>query len=216
MGMVVGNFGSGKTKAVVRWAVQNGGLYVRALGEWRRRPLWLLHDIGREIGDHVRDWKHTEKMFREVCGQLLSRPRPIFLDESEYVVSCARLMATVRDLYDLTGAPVVLVGGPEIVAGVERYQAAANRILQRVDFTPLSIEEVSLYAAERAGLELPPDSSAELHALTEGNFRLLDVALDDLERRRAQNPGMSLEPKVIRKVKPAVSRAVKDLARMAA
>jgi len=210
MGVVVGAFGSGKTKAVIRWAGANRSKYVRALGEWRKRPLWLLHDLGAELGDDVRQWQSTERMFREVEEKMKDFPGIIFFDEAEYIVSCPRLMALVRDLYDVSGAPVVLVGGLPVISGLSNFEAAASRTLKRVDFTDLSVDELVMFCEWRSRIRLAADGAVALHAMTAGNFRLLDVALDALEHRRDQNPETIFNAKVVGLAQPAITRAVRE------
>ena len=56
------------------------------------------------------------------------------MDEADYVVGNARIMETLRDIYDATEQPLILVGMEEIVRRISQRKQLFNRISQWIEF----------------------------------------------------------------------------------
>ena len=193
LALVHGHQGYGKTVATEWWAVQQGAVYLRAQAAWT--VPWLLMDLAAALGlapEHL-----SRENFRLVVRELRQRPRPVLLDEADYLVRERRLLDTVRDLYDATGAPVVLVGMAGVREAIARRSPQFwSRVSQEVEFMPLTVEDTRLIALELCGIELPAELARRVVRDTEGNFRRTVVLLNHLETRRRANPKADAEEMV--------------------
>jgi DNA transposition AAA+ family ATPase len=186
LALVHGHQGYGKTVATEWWAVQQGAVYLRAQAAWT--VPWLLMDLAASLGlapEHI-----SRNNFRLVTRELRQRPRPVLLDEADYLVRDRRLLDTVRDLYDTAGAPIVLVGMAGVREAVARRSPQFwSRVSREVEFSPLGVEDTRLIALELCGLELPAEAARRLVRETEGIFRKTVVLLHGIETRMKANPG---------------------------
>jgi DNA transposition AAA+ family ATPase len=190
LALVHGHQGYGKTVATEWYAVQQGCVYLRAQGAWT--PPWLLMDLAAALGlapEHL-----ARNNFRQAARELARRPRTVLLDEADYIVRERRLLDTVRDLYDASGSPVVMVG----MAGVKEALARKSpqfwsRVSQEVEFTPLTVEDVQLIGLELCDLKLSPELARRLQKRAEGNFRKTVVLLNQVEIKGRANPEAGAE-----------------------
>jgi len=200
LALVHGHQGYGKTVATEWWAVQHGAVYLRAQAAWT--VPWLLMDLAAALGlapEHI-----SRNNFRLAARELRQRPRAVLLDEADYLVRDRRLLDTVRDIYDGTGAPVVLVGMAGMREAVARRSPQCwSRVSQEVEFLPMTVEDVRLVALELCDLELNRDQARRIVRETEGNFRRTVVLLHHLETRRRAHP----EAEVGEMVEQAARRA---------
>lgn len=193
LGLVFGQAGLGKTRAVHWYHTQNGGVYLRAKAIWT--PRMMLQEICSELEQDPE--YQTVKVFNQVIEELLIRPRLMFVDEADYLCTNWKMLETLRDLHDITGAPIVLVGMAGIKSKLARHHQLWSRISQVVEFRPLSCNEVAFIAQELAGLNLPEDVVQSLTKATSGYFRDIMVALDHLEGIIRANPGSKVSSKMI-------------------
>ncbi len=178
LALIHGHQGYGKTVATHWYAVQSAAVYLRAQGAWTVN--WLLMDLAAALG--LAPEGISRANFRNVVGELSKRPRVVMLDEADYVVRDRKMLDTVRDLHDATGAGMVLVG----MAGCKEMVARKSpqfwsRVSQEVEFTPLSREDVRVIAADLAELKLSEELSGKIQRQTEGNFRKVVVLLAQME-----------------------------------
>ena len=97
------------------------------------------------------------------------------------------LVETIRDLSDRTDCPVIFVGTDQMMVQLLQREQVASRLSQVVRFKPLSVDEVSMAAAELSGIQLNPAAAEVLHKISRGFFRDLKVALSHIERTVAAN-----------------------------
>ncbi len=194
LALVHGHQGYGKTVACQWYAVQNGSIYLRAQAAWTVN--WLLMDLAAALGHAPEGISRAN--FRVVKEELGKRPRLIMLDEADYVIRQRLLLDTVRDLHDLSGAPVCLVGMAGAREAVARKSPQFwSRVSQEVEFQPLSAEDVALIGYQMAGLKLDGRQAREILKRTEGNFRKTVVLLAHVESLRKANPEAELTDQVV-------------------
>lgn len=177
MAMCYGEPGTGKTRAARSLYAEHGGVYVRALEGVSQNA--FLQQICFELSGQRPHGSARCK--NALLDQLRAEPRPIYADEADRLTN-ARL-EDLRDLHDLTGAPVVLIGEmglPTRVAALSRLNDRIPSAL-RVQFGEITARDVMLYALEAAGLKLSPEAAALVHKETKGNFRRVYGAMLSLE-----------------------------------
>jgi DNA transposition AAA+ family ATPase len=188
--LVHGHQGFGKTMATQWYAVQSGAVYVRAQAAWTVN--WMLQELCAQLGlapDGI-----TRHNFRQVREELFKRPRLLILDEADYVIRERRMLDTVRDIYDMSGAAIVLVGMAGAREAIARKSPQFwSRVSQEVEFTPLAAADVQMIAAELADLQLTAANAGKIQRQAEGNFRKTVVLLAQMETLIKANPQAAQE-----------------------
>ncbi|MHB9074620.1 MAG: AAA family ATPase [Desulfobaccales bacterium] len=86
----------------------------------------------------------------------------------------------MRDLTELSGAPVVLIGEEPLEAMLQDRDQVWSRTYQALKFKANDIADVRLLALKAAGLELEREAATHLHQWANGDLRPLDSALAGL------------------------------------
>jgi DNA transposition AAA+ family ATPase len=157
MGLFYGEPGLGKTKTCLWWAARNDGIFVRTKKLMTGR--WLLEEIVAELGEAPAF--RTADLFRQIRDQLLERPRAIFIDEIDYFDG--RIIETLRDVYDETNAPMILIGMGQVDKKLMRYKHLWDRLSEVVKFNELSQADISRVAAQLCETPLSEDAVSFIH-----------------------------------------------------
>jgi DNA transposition AAA+ family ATPase len=154
MGLLYGEPGLGKTKSTLWWAAHNDGIFVRTKKLMTGR--WLLEEIVAELGEAPA--YRTADLFRQIRDQLLERPRAIFIDEVDYFD--ARMIETLRDVYDETNAPLVLIGMGQADKKMMRYKHLWDRLSEVIKFNELTQADIAGIAGQLCEVPLTEDAIA--------------------------------------------------------
>ena len=169
-GMVRGRAGRGKTRTCQWWHAHNSSIYLRTMKIWAKSDIEFLKDFARELG--VIDPPHRRGIcFREIIDRLIDDPRPVFLDEIEKVTGL--IIEIIRDISDITAAPFVFVGEEELYGVMERNRRVWSRTYQQLQFEPIGIADIIMYAADASGLKLETAVAGILHRASGGDFRIV-------------------------------------------
>lgn len=187
MALVWGPTGWGKTTAAAWLRNRVDGVFIRALGVWT--PSSMLEAIARELGG---TWRGScARTLDWICERLEQRPRPLMVDEADYVLRRSAMVDSLRDLHDFSGVPVIMIGMPGIQRQLVRWPQVTGRILHEVEFRPCDLEDAHVLA--NALCEVRPDGAllARLEAEARGSVRLIVVGLARIEafaRARGLDP----------------------------
>jgi len=154
MALVYGEPGLGKTKTSLWWIAQNDGVFIRTKKLMSGR--WLLEEIVAELGEAP--MRRTSDLFRQAQEQLLEHPRTIFVDEADYLSHDARVLETLRDIHDITGAPIVLIGMDQADKKLARYKHLYDRFSEIVHFKPLNEQDIRTIADQLCEVTLSDDA----------------------------------------------------------
>ncbi|HOE18892.1 MAG TPA: ATP-binding protein [Syntrophorhabdaceae bacterium] len=160
MALIYGEPGLGKTKAALWWCVQNDGVFIRTKKLMTGR--WLLEEIVAELGEAPAH--RTPELFRQIQDQLFSRPRTIFIDEVDYLTYDARVIETLRDIHDITGAPVVFIGMAGADKKLMRYRHLHDRFSEIVRFHDLTLDDVRAIADQLCEVKLLADAIQHIYS----------------------------------------------------
>jgi DNA transposition AAA+ family ATPase len=178
--MIIGEAGIGKTVAARQAHAMGGGIYLRVLEGWSQ------HDFLQSICYEVAGTRpHGSGRCKTQIINELAKPdakQTIFIDEADRL-HISRL-EDLRDIHDMTGAPIVLIGESGLTGRVAARPRINDRIPAefRVRFGPITTQDVSMYAAQSAGLKLSAEACAILHQLSKGNFRRTHNMIISLEQ----------------------------------
>lgn len=163
--------GRGKTVTTQHWAAANNAVYLRMQTVWRTSELYFLQGLCLETGVEGAPPHRKAPAFAAVVDRLLAEPRTVFLDEIEKLP--AFMLDVVRDLSDLSAAPFVLIGEEELCPAMKRNRRVWSRTYQQLEFKPIEIKDVIIYANELAGIKIAPDAAQVFHRASDGDFRIV-------------------------------------------
>lgn len=167
--------GRGKTSCVEDYAVNSGAVYLYVEDE--TTPLGLLQDICRELnGMQPRQKKHAKRIIAE---ELDDSARTLLIDEADKL--CIHGLGHLKDIHDMTGVPVVLVGEPALYGKLHSRTRLWDRVTKTVEFGSVTLEDVVVLGMKACDLKIQPDAAALLLRRCKGGFRGLYHDLRDLE-----------------------------------
>jgi len=177
LAMVDGEAGRGKTRTSQWFSAHNNCVYLRVATIWQTSELGFLTALCIELGIPTPP-RSKGKCFISAVDQLVDNSRPVFLDEIEKLPK--NFLDIVRDLSDLTATPFVLMGEKELKSLMIENKRVWSRTFQQLEFSPVAVSDIIVFAKEAAGMNLTPDVAAIVHASSGGDFRLIKRDLIEL------------------------------------
>ena len=159
--------GTGKTDVGQWYAAQNDVPYIRAKDITSRRS--LLANIVAELG--VAGAFRSDELFSQIVEQLIERPRPIIIDEVDYLLR-GGAVEILRDINDMTNTPVIMMGMENADKSLRRYRHLYDRFSAIVKFELFSAAEIATLAAEICTVALDEDAVAFIAQSGQGKLRL--------------------------------------------
>lgn len=177
MGLVYGYTGAGKTTAITWLVNKTTGVYVRANSGWT--PAAMLGRIMTELG--AEPMQRRAAMVEYISDRLAQKRRPLFVDEADYLVRDPSMLEGLRDLHDLSGMPVVLVGMADIEKKIVHRQQLARRISHWVEFLRSDLDDARTLADTVLEVEVDDELLATVLAEAKGSIGLMTVAFSRIE-----------------------------------
>jgi DNA transposition AAA+ family ATPase len=180
MGLLWGAPGTGKTTSIAYVANVHDGVYIRALG--CSTVTTILGDICRELGG--KRLQRRADMVEYICHELTrdSRmARPIFVDEADYCFRNFDIVDALRDIYDMSKCPVILIGMEDIARRIRTNERISRRITQWIEFQGLDLDDTTMVAHQLCEVKLTSDLVEYLHRETTGNIGRIIIALNKIE-----------------------------------
>lgn len=176
--MAWGEAGRGKTICAMNSFAEGGGVYLRAWEGWSQAA--FLQSLCFEVTGLRPRGSNNCKV--KIIETLDHEARTIYVDEADRL-QVGRL-EDLRDIHDMTGSPVVLIGEEGLAARVASRRRIDDRIPAefRVKFDAITMQDISIYAMEAADLRLTPGAAKMIHNITRGNFRRVHNAMLSLEQ----------------------------------
>lgn len=134
LGLFYGPSGYGKSVAAAFCTATSGAAYVEAQSTWTQRA--FLEAVARELG-LVRLERVLHNLSRQIIETLLAEPRPIIIDEMDYIVKRG-YVDLIRDFHDAAGVPILMIGEEQMPALLRKWERVDNRVLIRVAAQPCS------------------------------------------------------------------------------
>jgi len=162
------------------------GIYVRAIGCWTVTS--MLGDICRELGGERKLRRHD--MVEYICSELTKEEkplRPIFIDEADYCFRQFEMVDSLRDIYDLSGCPVIMIGMEDIARKIKTNARIARRITQWVEFKGLDLGDVRTVADDCCDVTIADDLCRHLHKECSANIGRIIIGLTKIEKFARSN-----------------------------
>jgi len=180
MGILWGEPGEGKSTVVAHAANQMNGICIRARRSWTMTS--LLESIVTELNGVPA--KRRSKMEEWIERRLMENKeqRIIFVDEADYLFNSTDMLDVLRDIYDQTGTPVVLIGMELIARRIQENGRFARRITSWVEFKGIDLEDARIVADTLCEVSVSDDLIAHLHREAKANIGRIVVGLSRVER----------------------------------
>lgn len=169
--LAYGQAGRGKSVAADRCYCERGGAYVRVWQGWSQTSFLqrLLFEVRGKNADLPR---HAGNRCKEMIVQeLLTENKPLFIDEADRLH--IDRIEDLRDIHEMTGSPVILIGEEGIFGLLSERRRIWSRVSHEVEFGPINPSEVAIYALRAAALNIPADLCKRIADKSEGDFRLV-------------------------------------------
>ena len=191
LGVGSGPSGYGKTIASQYCQNQYTATYIECRHHWTAKGFCeaLLIELG------VSRPKGTiSRMMTEICNRIGDDPdRPLIIDEADKLVDKHNI-ELVRDIYETTQAPVILVGEEQLPQKLEEYERVHNRVLDWVLFQPCDLDDTRALGRLLAPkVEIADDLIELIRKKTEGRARRIAVTLNELANRAKVNGHLVLD-----------------------
>lgn len=178
MGLLWGRPGEGKTTIIAHSANETNGVYLRANAAWTVTSMLqaLVHELGGTPANR------RAPMMNYCFGKLRGGERPIYIDESDYLFRQTEMLDALRDIYDETGSPVILIGMEDIARTIQQNGRFARRITAWIEFKGIDIEDARTVADEVGEVKLEDDLLEHLHQEAGANIGRMVGGLSRIER----------------------------------
>lgn len=179
--LAYGQAGRGKSVAADQYRyTRDTGAYVRVWQNWSQSAFLqrLLFEVRRTNEDMPR---YNGNRCKEIIVHLLkNKPQPLFIDEADRLK--IDRIEDLRDIYEMTGVPIVLIGEEGLLGLLSERRRIWSRVVHDVEFGPINASEVAMYAMRAAGLDIEPELCRRIADKAEGDFRLVRNMMILLEK----------------------------------
>ena len=144
--LIFGDPGLGKSSSVM-WLINHyfpDAVFVRVVKIMSAR--WLLEELVIGLGLDPR-WR-AQDLFNQARDALAGTDRLVVFDEIDYLTHDSKVIEVIRDIGDLTGAPILFIGMHQADRKLKRYKHLWRRFSQVVRFEPLDLEDVGVVLNE--------------------------------------------------------------------
>lgn len=133
-----GPSGFGKTTAGVYGANRFDAHLVQVKSVWTSRKFCeaILTDLG------VKPKRTIADMVDQISDELARSGRPLLIDEADFLVQ-RKMVEIVRDIYESSGAAIVLIGEELLPQKLQAWERFHGRILDWVAAEPGTIEDLN-------------------------------------------------------------------------
>jgi DNA transposition AAA+ family ATPase len=179
MMLVHGTAGYGKTTSCEQLCAQYGGVSVRAQAFWS--PSGMLDALCEAL--QVETTSRPYRTVRVISSHLKRNPQPVVIDEIDHLFSRPLLLEGLRDIHDLTGNPIVLVGMAGADRKVQRHPQLLRRITQSVELMPLDAADLrSIASVVCANTKIGDDLLKHILDNAKGSTGLAVVGLSQVDK----------------------------------
>lgn len=170
-----GPSGFGKSTAAAYVAAQTQAYHVELKSHWSKKPFLeaLLKAMGIPAARTISD------MADQVAQELAASQRPLILDEFDYAVVREGMIDLVRDIYEQSNAPIVLIGEEKLPIKLKKWERFDGRIMDWAQAMPADLCDArALNAHYNRGIKVEDDLLQVLVSMSNGSVRRIVTNLE--------------------------------------
>lgn len=181
MCFVWGMPGAGKTTATAFVVNRTHGVFVRA------QRIWTITSMLGAIVEQLEGQPHRHKqpMFDYIVKRLTKSRRALFVDEADYLNES--MIEVLRDIHDLSGRPITLIGMDQVRRGLAQNDRFMRRITEEIKFLPLDFSDCKAVYEAVAEVGIGDDLLAALNEQADGNIGLISNGIGMIEKIARSN-----------------------------
>ena len=178
MGLLWGQPGEGKSTTVAYATNTLDGIFLRANACWTVTSMLqaLMVELGQPQG------RFKAPMVDASVRCLMEQPQPIFIDEADYLLRQADMLDVMRDIYDTTGSPVMLIGMETMARKVQTNGRFARRITQWVEFRGITLADARTLADTICEVGVEDCLLSRLYEAARANIGRMTTGLSRIEQ----------------------------------
>ncbi|WP_434777658.1 AAA family ATPase [Neisseria sp. Ec49-e6-T10] len=182
IGVYYGPSGYGKTTTTIAVANATRAYYVQMRSAWSKKA--FAEKICIELGVTV--GKTISACLDAITEQLGASQRPLIIDEADYAAAKPGFVEFIRDIYEGSQSPVILVGEERLPDKLKRFERFHGRVLVWIQAQPVSFTDARLLAEMYAPkITIADDLITKLVELAHGSVRRVTVNLVNIEEYAA-------------------------------
>lgn len=181
MCFVWGMPGAGKTTATAFVVNKTNGVFVRA------QQVWNITSMLASIVEQMEGQPHRHKqpMFDYIVKRLAKSRRALFVDEADYLSE--KMIEVLRDVHDLSGRPVTLIGMDQVRRGLAQNERFMRRITEEIKFLELDFADCKEVCRAVSEVEIDDDLLQVLLEQAGGNVGLITNGIGMIEKVARSN-----------------------------
>lgn len=181
MCFVWGMPGAGKTTATAFVVNRTNGVFVRA------QRIWNISSMLSAIVEQLEGQpsRFRQPMFDFIVKKLRCSHRSLFVDEADYLNE--DMIEVLRDIHDLSGRPVTLIGMDEVRRGLVQNERFMRRITEEIKFLPMDFNDCLAVYRAVAEIDIEEDLLAALNEEAGGNVGLIVNGIGMIEKVAKSN-----------------------------
>lgn len=186
-GVFYGPSGLGKTEASIYAQNKTNAVRVEVGETWSQKK--FLQEVLFEL--RIQPKGTIADLADRVKAALGEDPRrPLIIDEADKLIRKNGLLEIVREIGDVAGCPVILIGEEMLPAKLAVHERFHNRVLDWTGAEPCDFDDVAALAAALCrGVTIAPGLQAEICRQSDGRARRICTNLDEA-MKIARNKGL--------------------------
>ena len=172
MALVYGEPGVGKSHTALWWVANNdNAIHVQVTQTMT--PRWLLSEIVKELGEYPA--ARTSDLFNQIVKSLILDPKILMIDEVDYLIDKRGFIEVLRDIYDRTKTPIIMIGMGVANKKLEQYKHFKDRLLAFLKFKPFELKEIDLFIKELSEVNFSPEAIDFLFKMKVGFRQIVNI-----------------------------------------
>ncbi len=193
MGVLFGPSGYGKSCAAASAAThsQPHAVYIECRSYFTKKSLLLT--ILDEMS--IRPGKTVYEMVNQIGEELSLSRRPLIIDEMDHIVD-RNLVELIRDIYEVSGAAILMIGEERFPAKLKKWERFHNRILDWQPAEPSDLDDArklaKLYSPDVA---IADELLGQIVHVTRGVTRRVCVNIETVRQEAKKSGAKSIDLK---------------------
>ena len=168
--------GIGKTHMLLKWALDNDAVYIRAINGMTQPG--LLKNIVTDLD--LTDYHNMQSNFNHIVKCLQNEPRVIIVDEVDYLIGDKNVIEILRDIQDMTNVPIILSGMEFVNRKIARFKHIKSRLYKSLKLKYYDENEIKDILEQLTNLQFT-DGAIKYLALRKVPFRQIVQTIQELE-----------------------------------